>query len=60
MEERRDLKINQVYWGSNKTIGVGLNDGQHCKAGNDPAFNSYTFDPAKKITKIECIISKNE
>ena len=37
-----------------------LSDYQHCKAGRMEGSFIHRFDPAKKITKIECIINKTE
>ena len=42
------------------TIGFTLNDGQTCKAGTEDCNKSHSFDPTKKITKIEVIIYKHE
>ena len=38
-----------------------MSDGQSCKVGTTYDFNNnYIFDPAKKITRIECIVHKSE
>ena len=43
------------------TFGFTLNDGQSYRAETEQGFNkSHTFDPAKKITKIQCIIDKTK
>jgi hypothetical protein len=56
-QELRSLTISQVQWFENRTIGFTLNDNQSCKAGSKVNFKSiHNFDPAKKITKVECII----
>ena len=57
-EEIKNLRINHVSWGF-FSVGFNLNDGQKCLAGTLFS-NSHTFDPAKKITKVECIINRNE
>ena len=49
-----------MKWYGNVTVGVTLNDGQSCKAGTEDYGYSYTFDPSKKITKIESIVDKDE
>ena len=68
------LTITQVKWRQNslKLISFTLSDGQTCTAGtfyvnnygetipDDKLDQSHTFDPAKKITKIETIIFKAE
>ena len=56
LEELRNLKIVSVSWGNTATLAFTLTDGQSCKAGTYNFNNYHTFDPAKKITKIECII----
>ena len=61
-QELINMSITQVEWNDNHSIGFTLNDGQSCKAKAGP--NSfpyrYTFDPSKKITKVEVIINKSE
>ena len=56
LSELRNFTITQVYWYGHLAIGLKLSDGQTCKAGDRDFTNSHTFDPAKKITKIEVII----
>ena len=60
-QELRNLKINQVQWsGFIHTIGFTLSDDQSCKAGTRDFNQSHTFDPTKKITRIETVITKDE
>ncbi len=47
-----------MWWSSVLSFGLNLSDGQTCKAGNNNFDQSHFFDPAKKITKITCIIDK--
>ena len=42
------------------TLSFILNDGQSVKAGSDYFEDSQTFDPTKKITRVEVIIGKSE
>ncbi len=42
------------------TIEFMLSDYQNCKAARMEGSFIHRFDPAKKITKIECIINKTE
>ena len=49
-----------MQWTDVFTIGFTLNDGQNCKAVNDNFKSFHTFDPNKKITRIETIISSDE
>ncbi len=43
------------------TLEITLSNGESCTAGSKYKVNkSHTFDPNKKITKVECIINKNE
>ena len=61
LEEIRDLRISQVQWYANRTLGITLSDNQFCKTGTYRDIkDSHFFDPTKKITKIECIIDNNE
>ena len=56
-EELRDLNIAKVQWYHHFTFGFTLSDGQSCKAGTTYDFKkSHSFDPNKKITKVETII----
>ena len=57
----RNLQISQVQWLKNLyTLSFTLNDVQIGKAGKDNLTESHTFDPAKKITRVQCIIGKDE
>ena len=57
--ELRSLKISQVQWWSNGTLGFTLNDGQSCKAGTfSDLIKTHVF--SEKINKIEVIIDKYE
>ena len=60
MQDLQNLTITQVQWKSNSTIGFTLNDGQNCKVGRRDFSRSHTFDPAKKITRVETLIHKDE
>ena len=62
LQELKDLTITQVSWGINiYTLGFTLSDGSKCKAGILYATEGFhTFDPAKKITKVEAFISQSE
>ena len=60
LEEIRNLTIIQVQWHYHATLGFTLNDAQSCKAGSYNFDECYSFDPAKKITRIEVIIAANE
>ncbi len=62
LEELRKLRIIKVKWIGIATYSLGftLSDGQTCKAGRNGFSERHTFDPAKKITKVECIISNSE
>ncbi len=43
------------------TLEITLSNGESCTAGSTyKVENSHKFDPNKKITKVECIIEKNE
>ena len=41
-------------------LGLTITDSQNCTVGTDNFKNIHTFDPTKKITKVECIINKDE
>ncbi len=61
MRDLRNLTFMKVEWYGLLALSITLNDGQTCKAGANIEVNeSHTFDRAKKITKIECIIENNE
>ena len=51
-----------MWWCHNIHFGFTLSDVQvqSCKLGNYNFENSHTFDPSKKITKVEVIIRKDE
>ena len=59
-EELRILAITEVKWFSWNTNGFTLIDGQWCQTGKKDFTKSHTFDPTKKITRIDCIIHKHE
>jgi hypothetical protein len=43
------------------TLEITLSNGESCTAGSTyKVIESHTFDTKKKITKVECIIHKNE
>ena len=43
------------------TLGIILSNGESCQAGSTfKANKSHTFDPDKKITRVECIIHRRE
>ena len=53
----RKLTLNEVNWYKpGHAIKFKLSDGQTCKAGDYKCWNSHIFDPAKKITRIECAL----
>ena len=50
-----------MQWSGCTNIGFTISDGELCEAGTIYDKNdSYTFDPAKKITRVECIINRTE
>jgi hypothetical protein len=56
-----NLTIKKVEWLYIVTLNFTLSNGDSCTAGSSDKVNkSHTFDQNKKITKVECIISKNE
>ena len=59
-QELKNLIITQVHWDKNCSLGLTLNDDKSCKAGTVVCNNSHTFDPTKKITRVEVIIEKFE
>ena len=59
-KELCNLAFQKVQWCGNATLGFVLNDGQSCKAGKEDFNESHTFNPTKKITKVEVIIRKYE
>ena len=56
----RNLTITQVEWNNYYSIAFTLSDGQKCKAGSFSFLDCHTFNPSKKITRIECIIDRYE
>ena len=61
LQELRNLTITKILWIGNLALFLTLSDGQTCKVGHRLDFKgSYSFDPAKKITKVEVIIDKHE
>ena len=74
VHELRSLIITEMKWSSLFglwSLGFTLNNGQSCRAGRNPDpdrlgldpykfAHSHTFDPTKKITKIECGIGQSE
>ncbi len=55
-----NLSINKVEWFDIETLSFTLSNGESCTAGSRYKVNkSHTFDPNKKITKVECIINKS-
>ena len=42
------------------SFGIVLSDGETCRAGVQHFKHSHTFDPKKKITKVEMIINQYE
>ena len=54
-QEIRQLRFTRVQWYKYQSLELTLSDGQSCKAGTAHNFtHSHTFNPAKKITKVEC------
>ena len=62
VQELINLTISKIEWyGSIETLGFTLSDGQSCRGSGKRDFNNcHTFDPKKKITRVECIIAKSE
>ena len=58
--ELRNLTIKRVQWNDIASLGFTLTDGQTCKAGSDEFCDSHIFEPSKKITRVECIITEYE
>ena len=52
IDEIKRLRIKKVYWIGCSSLGLTLSDGESCMAGTKDGYESHTFDPAKKITKI--------
>ncbi len=60
-ENVRNLIITQVMWFNVENLGFALSDGQSCIAGTKwHSTESFDFSQTKKVSKIECIIRKNE
>ena len=51
------LSISKVKWNDIYTLGFTLKNGQTVRAGTRNFTNSYTFNPKKKITRVETIIN---
>ncbi len=52
-----NLTIKKVEWNGLNTLSFTLSNGEYCKAGSKyKVENRHTFDPNKKITKVECFI----
>jgi hypothetical protein len=61
IEELRNLTISKVHWNTIYTLGITLSDGKTCKAGTKYDYkDSHSFNPAKKITRIETIVTYDE
>ena len=60
VKELRTLKIKNVWCIGTKKIGFTLSDGQPSKQGIIPKCFGHSFDPAKKITRVECFIDTDE
>jgi hypothetical protein len=60
-QELKSLHLKIVEWNCFFTLGITLSNGESCTAGSNYKVNqSHSFDPNKKITKVEVIISKDE
>ncbi len=60
--ELGNLKLQKLGWfGCLATLEITLSNGESCTAGSYfKVENSHTFDPNKKITKVECIMRNDE
>ena len=60
VSELRNLTVTQIKWSKPDALSLTLSDDQSCEARRrfGGFTDSHTFDPAKKITKIEVIIHK--
>ncbi len=59
--ELKNLHLKTVEWHGSIKFGLKLSSGDSCTAGSYyKTNNSHTFVPEKNITKVECIINKNE
>ena len=54
-KELRSLVITLVEWNNANAIKFTLSDGQSFQAGKGNFTKSHTFDPTKKITRIEVV-----
>ncbi len=53
-----NLTIKKVEWYKCITLSFTLSNGEYCTAGSsDKVDRNHTFDPNKKITKVECSAS---
>ena len=60
LQQLIDLRITQIWWFGDWSLGFILSDGQSYKANKfDNAQKRYTFDQTKKITRVEVIIMKD-
>jgi hypothetical protein len=55
-----NLTIKKVEWNYMDTLSLTLSNGESCNSGVWKVDKSHTFDPNKKITKVECIIQRDE
>ena len=60
VEELRNLTFKKVSWFSNQSLGFTLSGDKICKAGTNGFDKNHTFDPKKKINRVEVIIDKEE
>ena len=57
----RYLTLRKVQWSTNWSIGFTISNGQSFRAVSKYDFrNSHTFDPDKKIRKVEVTLWKDE
>ena len=56
LEVSRHLCITRIDWNGSHTLRFILRYGQFCKAGVNDSIEGHSFDPAKKITRVECFI----
>ena len=55
------MRVTEVLWYDCLTLGFKLSDGQTCRSGPLHNFNhSHTFDPQKKITRVDVVIHEEE
>ncbi len=61
LKELRNLFLAKCKWEETFSIGFTLSNGNSCLAGTSyEVINRYTFDPKKKITRIEATIRPDE